>query len=139
MNRTAIAMTLVTLSLASGIALGQESGKRLAAYEVTYSYTGQPLASDEYGNRNFTLHVYFRPDELSSQVRKALTERKGDRGDLAGYFTVNVRRESAQRTAIDEARSHFCAGTSWTGCGLRVTRIARTKSTRWISPASRTT
>jgi hypothetical protein len=29
-----------------------------SAYEVTYSYSGQPMASDEYGNWDFTVTVW---------------------------------------------------------------------------------
>ena len=43
------------------------------AYKVTYSFTGPPLASDEYGNRYFTFRVYFRPEELAPTVRRAIS------------------------------------------------------------------
>src|SRR5579864_5726847 len=43
------------------------------AYEVTFSYSGEPLASDEYGNRFFKFSVYFRPEELSESVRQAIS------------------------------------------------------------------
>lgn len=85
-------------------------GSPVTAYEVTYSYIGQPLTSDEYGGRNFTFQVYFRPDELAPQVRQALAEKKLGRADLAGYFTVSTLREPVRRVAIDEAKSHFCDG-----------------------------
>ena len=87
-----------------------ETGSPATAYEVTYSYDGQPLGSDEDGGRNFTFQVYFRPDELAPEVRQALTEKKVGRADLAGYFTVNTFREPARRMVIDEAKSHFCDG-----------------------------
>ena len=35
------------------------------AYQVTYSYRGRPMVSDEYGNTYFTFSVYFRQDEIS--------------------------------------------------------------------------
>ena len=31
-----------------------QAGAMTSVYEVTYSYSGQPMASDEYGNRHFT-------------------------------------------------------------------------------------
>jgi hypothetical protein len=80
------------------------------AYEVTYSYIGRPLASDEYGGRNITFYVYFRPDELAPDVRQALTAKKRDRADLAEYFTVNAFREPVRRIVIDQAQSRFCDG-----------------------------
>jgi hypothetical protein len=80
------------------------------AYEVTYSFVSQPLASDEYGNRNFTFQVYFRPDELAPEMRQALSAKKRNRADTVAYFTVNMYREPVRRIAIDEARSHFCDG-----------------------------
>jgi hypothetical protein len=176
MNRNAIGVTLISLSLASGIVLGQDSndqielrpfthvaripadsdtgtirfetaklvlvptriayvlnstycrelvmrdtggsmycphgqmGSPATAYEVTYSYIGQPLTSDGYGSRNFTFQVYFRPDQLAPRVRQALTETKVDRSDLGGYFTVNTFREPVRRMVIDDAKSHFCDG-----------------------------
>jgi len=82
----------------------------VSAYEVTYSFTGQPLGSDETGGRNFTLSVYFRPNELPPDVQKALSERKLSRSDAAAYFAVSTSREPAKRVVIDDRQSHFCAG-----------------------------
>jgi hypothetical protein len=56
---------------------------------VTYSYTGQPMASDEYGNRHFTFQVYFRPDEMPPAVQKLLAGSKPKRSELAAYFAVS--------------------------------------------------
>jgi hypothetical protein len=78
------------------------------AYEVTYSYTGQPLASDEYGNRYFTFQVYFRPEELAPAVRRALSVGKMNRADLATYFNVTTSRQPVRATVIDRANSSFC-------------------------------
>ena len=78
------------------------------AYEITYSFRGQPLASDEYGNTYFNFHVYFRPDELVPEVRSALSTRKLGRADTAGYFRVTTSREPVQRIVIDETQSNFC-------------------------------
>jgi hypothetical protein len=84
------------------------TGPPATTYEVTYSYIGQPRASDEYGGRNLTFQVYFQPEELAPEVRQALTERKRDRARLAEYFTVNALRGPVRRIVIDEAQSHFC-------------------------------
>ena len=86
-----------------------ETGSPATAYEITYSYIGQPLASDEFGGRNFTFQVYFRPVELAPRVRQALI-RKKNMADLAGYFEVSTMQEHVRRIAIDEAESHFCDG-----------------------------
>jgi hypothetical protein len=81
-----------------------------SAYEVTYSYTGQAMASDEFGSRDFTLKVYFQPDELAPEVRQAASARKPNRTDAAEYFAVNTYREPVRRVVIDSARSSFCPG-----------------------------
>jgi hypothetical protein len=66
-----------------------KTGSPATAYEITYSYIGQPLASDEFGGRNFAFQVYFRPDELAPRLRQALTKKK-NRADLAEYFDVST-------------------------------------------------
>jgi hypothetical protein len=80
------------------------------AYEVTYSFTGQPLASDEYGNRNFTFQVYFRPEELPQALRTVLPAGKAQRAELATYFNVTTSRPLVRAAVIDEAHSSFCDG-----------------------------
>jgi hypothetical protein len=80
------------------------TGSVTAAYEVTYSFTGQPMASDELASRRFALAVYFRPDELAPEVLHAV------RTDMAGYFAVNTYREPVRRVVIDSARSSLCPG-----------------------------
>jgi hypothetical protein len=85
-----------------------QTGSPVKAYEITYSFRGQPLASDEYGNTHFTFQVYFRPDELSAEIRKALSTRKLGWADTAGYFTVTTFREPEQRVVIDQTRSKLC-------------------------------
>jgi len=89
-----------------------------AAYQVTYSYRGQPLASDEYGNTYFTFSVYFRPDELSPAVRETLAKHRISKADAAEYFSLSTYRAPVRQVAIDEAASTFCDGNfvdgSWT-------------------------
>jgi len=80
------------------------------AYVVTYSYDGQPLTSDEYGNRHFSFSVYFRPDELGSDVRRALEKHTMSKDDLAAYFDLSSYRSPVRQLAIDEAASAFCGG-----------------------------
>jgi hypothetical protein len=87
----------------------QEESPALA-YEVTYSFTGQPLASDEYGNRNFTFQVYFRPEELPQALRTAIFAGKVKRAELGTYFNVATSRMPIREAVIDEANSSFCDG-----------------------------
>jgi hypothetical protein len=87
-----------------------QTGAAVPAYEVTFSLQGQPLASDERADRNFTFRVYFRPEELGADVQKALAGKKLNRSDAAGYFTVSTYRENARRVAVDNKQSRFCGG-----------------------------
>jgi hypothetical protein len=87
-----------------------EDASPMPAYEVVYSFTGQPLASDEYGNRYFTFQVYFRPEELSPGLRRALSIGKMKRSELATYFNVATSRPAVRAAVIDEANSSFCDG-----------------------------
>ena len=82
---------------------------RAPAYEVTYSFTGQPLASDDYGNRYFTFQVYFRPEELAPTVRKGISAGSMKRPELATYFKIRTSRLPVRATVIDQANSRFCA------------------------------
>jgi hypothetical protein len=78
------------------------------AYEVTYSFTGQPLAADEYNNRYFTFWVYFRPEELDPAVRSKLFAGKMKRAELASYFRVTTSRQPFRGSTVDMAKSDFC-------------------------------
>ena len=80
------------------------------AYEVTYSFKGEPLASDEYGNHNFTFQVYFKPEELPSTLQSAISAHKVKRDELATYFNVTTSRPPVHGVTIDEGHSSFCAG-----------------------------
>jgi hypothetical protein len=84
---------------------------RVAAYRVTYSYTGEPLASDEHGGRRFTLDVYFRPSDLPEPLLQLLAGGKNPgRSRAASYFELTASREPVRRYVSDEARSHSCPG-----------------------------
>jgi hypothetical protein len=104
-----------------GSALCPSTGAVMSAvaYEVTYSYTAKPMASDELANRHFVFSVYFRYDELPPEVQQAASARKLDRADTAGYFAVNTQREPVQRVVIDSARSSFCQGAYVEGSWIR--------------------
>ena len=96
-----------------------EAGSYERAYEVTYSFEGSPLASDEQGNTSFTFRVYFRPEELGPAERKALFEGKGHRADVAGSFRVTTSRNLEARMVVDEANSTRCAGSYTDGLWMR--------------------
>jgi hypothetical protein len=81
-----------------------------AAYEVTYSYTGEPLASDEYSNRYFQFKVYFRPEELPSALRRAISTGHGKEPALAEYFNMTTSHLPVRRAVVDDANSRFCSG-----------------------------
>jgi hypothetical protein len=81
-----------------------------AAYEVTYSYTGEPLASDEYGNRYFRFQVRFRPEELPPALRSAISAGRMKQPELATFFKVTASRLPVRRAVIDDAHSSFCNG-----------------------------
>ena len=81
-----------------------------AAFEATYSYTGQPLASDEYGDGRYTFQVYFRPDELASEMRAAIETGKRKATYLAEYFMLHTDPERVHRVVIDESQSKCCDG-----------------------------
>jgi hypothetical protein len=85
-------------------------GSPTLAYEVTYSFTGQPLASDEYGNRHFTFQVHFRPEELPRALRTAISAGKVKGAEIATYFNVATSRTPIRATVIDEPNSSFCDG-----------------------------
>ena len=81
-----------------------------AAFEATYSYTGQPLASDEYHAGRYTFQVYFRPDELAPEVRTVIETGKWKATYLAEYFMLHTDPERVHRVVIDESQSKFCDG-----------------------------
>jgi hypothetical protein len=81
------------------------------AYQVTYSYEGPPLASDEYGDKHFTFSVYFRPEELTTAEREVMSRGKSGRAEAAELFTLTTSRESVPQRVVDEDHSTFCEGT----------------------------
>jgi hypothetical protein len=85
------------------------------AYRVTYSYRGQPMASDEYGNPNFTFSVYFRPDDISPRLRELVATGKVRRAELAEFFDIATSRERVQEIVIDQAKSTLCDGNYFDG------------------------
>ena len=92
------------------------------AYEVTYSYVGQPLSTEDL-SRDFSFSVYFRMDELAPGVKRALPVGRKGRSEAATYFTVTTKRETTRQVAIDNQHSTFCDGTyrdgAWTHTDTR--------------------
>ena len=86
----------------------RRAGSLTAAYEITYSYYGQELASDEFGIGYLVFQVYFRPDELGSALRTALYNTKLSRAEKASYFKVTTSREYVKQVVIDEGKSALC-------------------------------
>ena len=78
-------------------------------YQLTYSYEGQPLASDEFGNTHFTFNVYFRPEEIGPEAQKVLSQRHA-RPDAAELFELTTSTEWVARVAVDRDNSKFCQG-----------------------------
>ncbi len=81
------------------------------AYKVSYSYRGRPFASDEFANDYYTFEVYFRPEELPAETRRAISEKRVSREELASFFTLSASREIVPRRVVDEAQSFFCEQT----------------------------
>jgi hypothetical protein len=88
------------------------------AYQVTYSFWGQPVASDEYGNTNFTFSVYFRPDEISPALRNAIASRRMSGTAAAEFFQVITSHDAIRHVVVDQRNSTICEGNyedgSWT-------------------------
>jgi hypothetical protein len=80
------------------------------AYQVTYSYRGQPLASDEYGNSYFTFSIYFRPDELRPELRRALSSGKISRSAASEFFPLTISKDWIPQVVVDQENSIFCDG-----------------------------
>jgi hypothetical protein len=80
------------------------------AYQVTYSFRGQPIASDEYGNTNFSFSVYFRPDEIGPALRRAISSGKIKGTAAAEFFRVTTSNDSLRHVVLDQANSTICEG-----------------------------
>lgn len=98
-------------------------GSPVPAYQVTYSFRGQPMASDEYGNNDFAFSVYFRPDELSPGLRRVLSTRSISRTAAEEFFQLTTSRDSIHQIVIDQATSTRCGGNyvdgNWTQTNLK--------------------
>jgi hypothetical protein len=80
------------------------------AYEITCSYDGPAMTSDEFGGKHFTFFAYFRPEDLTAATRRMFSGKKAARSDLAAVFHLTSSREPERRVVIDETNSRFCEG-----------------------------
>jgi hypothetical protein len=80
---------------------------RVPAVKVTYSYRAP---SDESGSAWSTFDVYFREDEISPRVRRALSTGKISRSVAAELFEISTVRGSTQQLVLDETNSILCEG-----------------------------
>ena len=87
-----------------------QTASKSTAWRVTYSYRGQPMTSDEFGNANYTFSVYFRPEELSPAVQVTLAQRRITRADAAGFFDLTTNNAPLRQIVVDEAASTSCGG-----------------------------
>jgi hypothetical protein len=87
-----------------------QDGSLVPAYRITYSYSGPPLGSDEYGNTEFTFSVILRPEDLNPAVRQAIDAHKMSRATAAEDFKLSTYRGLVPQVAIDDANSVLCAG-----------------------------
>ena len=85
-------------------------GWRVPAVQVTFSFMSHPMASDEFRGTYFTSSVYFRPDELSPGLRRALSSGKISRTTAAELFQITNSSDSVQQVVVDQANSTFCEG-----------------------------
>lgn len=99
------------------------------AYQVTYSFNGPPMASDEYSGTRFSFSVNMRPEDLSPSVREAISERKMSRTAASKFFALTTSRGSMERLAIDEANSAFCGGVYTDGAWTRTNASCQDKLT----------
>jgi hypothetical protein len=72
------------------------------AYRVTYSYRGQPMASEEFGSTYLTFSVYFRPDEISPEIRAALLNGKIKPTAAVELFELAKCRGSLRQIVIEK-------------------------------------
>jgi hypothetical protein len=106
-----------------------QDGPLVPAYRITYSYSGPPLGSDEYGNTDFTFNVIVRPEELNPTVRQAIAAHKMSRAAAAELFKVSTYRDYVPQVAIDEANSVLCEGNYVDGLWTHTDRNCEDKVT----------
>jgi hypothetical protein len=106
-----------------------QDGSLAPAYQVTYSYNGPAIGSDEYGNTHFTFSVNVRPEDLDPMVRQAISAHKMSRITAAEDFKLTTYRDLVPQVVIDEANSVLCAGNYVDGLWTQTDRNCEEKVT----------
>jgi len=106
-----------------------QDGSPVPAYQVTYSYNGPPIGSDEYGNNHFTFSVNVRPEDLDPTVVATISAHKMSRAAAAESLKLTTYRELVARVVIDEANSVFCDGNYIDGLWTQTDRNCEEKVT----------
>jgi hypothetical protein len=106
-----------------------QDGSAVPAYQVTYSYNGPPIGSDEYGSTHFTFSVTVRPEDVSPEVLQMMSARKMNRAAAAADFKVTTYPDFVPRVVVDEANSVFCEGNYIDGLWTHTDRNCQDKVT----------
>jgi hypothetical protein len=106
-----------------------EDGSPAPAYRITYSYSGPPMASDEYGNTHFTFSVSVRPEDLNPALRQTISTRKISRATAAEAFKASTSRGLVPRIVIDDRNSALCDGNYSDGLWIHADRNCEDKVT----------
>jgi hypothetical protein len=104
-----------------------QDGSQVAAYQVTYSYVGPLIGSDEYGSNHFTFSVILRPEDLDPAVSDAISAHRMSRAVASEGLKLTTYRGLVQRVVIDEANSAFCDGNYIDGLWTHTDRNCREK------------
>jgi len=106
---------------------GIRDSSPVPAYQIVYSFSAPPMASDEYGASRFTFSVYFHPEDINPAVSQILSSGKARRAGLERYFRVSITNGSGQSLVIDEPASSFCEGNYVDGIWTRTDRNCQDK------------
>jgi hypothetical protein len=104
------------------------------AIQVVYSFQDQPMASDEYGGTYNTFSVYFRLEEVSSELRHALSSGKVARTAASENLRVTTSRDSVSGSTIDKANSTFCPGNYVDGNWIHMNPICQERLAYRVVP-----
>lgn len=85
-----------------------QDGAIVRAYQVTYSFQGQPIASDETGGTRFTFDVYFHAEDLTPALRQAIAAGRMQRSEAEAFFGIKTHRDDTHVALVDKANSTFC-------------------------------
>jgi hypothetical protein len=80
--------------------------------------SGSRSCSDEYGSKDLTFHVYFRPDEIPPELFLGHSH-KITRSAARETFRLTTSRETVDRVGVDWANSTTCHGNYLDGNWVR--------------------